>query len=113
VSSNSFVPNLVSPIVSVKNRNGDEIGKGFVIAPWNSFFQQFTQKAAASSVPTSPFTPNTQGNLFFTSGTPVITLTRGSLVLTLTGQKIIPVAVGDSVTWSGATTVNFLGTFSQ
>ena len=100
----TFVPNLVSALV-------DKMGR--VIPPWNSFFQQFTQLASAASQPTSPFTSNTQGSLFFTTGTPVITLTRGPLVLTLTGQKIIPVGSGDTVTWTGATTVNFLGTFSQ
>lgn len=98
------VPNLLSSIV-------DKMGK--VIPPWNSFFQQFTAPAKDAEIPTSPYTPNTQGNLIFTSGTPTITLSRGSLNLTLTGQKIIPIAVGDSVTWSGATTVHFLRTFSQ
>ncbi len=99
------VPNLLAPITNALNK---------VIPPWNSFFQQFTATAFASETPTSsPYEPNTQGNMFFTSGTPTITLTRGPLVLTLTGQKIIPVAVGDIVTWSGATTVHFLRTFSQ
>ncbi len=89
----------------------DKMGR--VVPPWNSFFQQFTQQAAAASVPTSPFTSNTQGNLIFSTGAPAITLTRGTLVLTLTGQVIIPVSIGDVVTWVGVTTVNFLGTFSK
>lgn len=90
----------------------DKMGR--IIPPWNSFFQQFTQNASAASIPpASPFTSNTQGNLIFTTGAPAITLERGPLVLTLTGQKIIPVSVGDTVTWVGAATVHFLGMFSQ
>ena len=100
----TFVPNMVSRLV-------DKMGR--VVPPWNSFFQQFTQKAAIAFAPTSPFTSNTQGNLIFSTGAPAITLTRGALVLTLTGQVIIPVSIGDVVTWVGATTVNFLGTFSK
>ena len=100
----SFVPNLLAPLV-------DKLGK--VIPPWNSFFQQFTANAEMASIAVSPFNPNTQGSLFFTSGNPVITLTRGNLSIVLTGQKIIPMAVGDIVTWSGATTVQFLRTFSK
>jgi hypothetical protein len=100
----SFVPNLGAALVDASRK---------IIPPWNSFFQQFTQNAEAASIPVSPFTPNTQGSLIFTTGTPTITLTRGILVLTLTGQKIIPIAVGDTVTWSGATTVHFLRTFSK
>lgn len=100
----SFVPNLQAALV-------DKLGK--IIPPWNSFFQQFTSLAEAASVPISPFEPNTQGNLFFTSGTPGIILTRGNLNIILTGEKIVPVAVGDTVTWSGATVVYFLRTFSK
>jgi len=100
----SVVPNLLAALV-------DKMGK--VVPPWNSFFQQFTAPAKAAETPISPYTPNTQGSIFFITGTPAITLTRGSLVLTLTGQKIIPIAVGDTITWSGATTVHFLRAFSQ
>ena len=99
------VPNLKAALTDRLNK---------IIPPWNSFFQQFTAPAKDAEIPTiSPYTPNTQGNLIFTSGTPAITLTRGELDLILTGQKIIPIAVGDTVTWSGATTVHFLRTFSQ
>ncbi len=100
----SFVPNLLSPLV-------DKLGK--VIPPWNSFFQQFTQKAVDVQIFTSPFTSNTQGFFIFTGVAPSIILTRGITIIDMTGQKLIPVAVGDTLVWTGSPTVQFLGTFSK
>lgn len=98
------LPNMQAAIARVKG------GMAFIIPPWNSFFQQFVQPApAVASVTTSPFTANANGTVIFTGGAPVITLTRGTDNIVLTGQRIIPISVGDTVTWVGATTVQFLG----
>jgi len=98
------VPNMQAAIARVKG------GVAFIIPPWNSFFQQFVQPApAVASVTTSPFTANANGTVIFTGGAPVITLTRGTNNIVLTGQRIIPISVGDTVSWVGATTVQFLG----
>jgi len=97
------VPNLKAALTDAMNK---------VIPPWNSFFQQFTAPAKAAETPTSPYTPNTQGSLIFITAPASITLARGQLSISLTGQKIVPVAVGDTVTWSGGS-AQFLRTFSQ
>lgn len=98
------LPNMQAAIARVKG------GMAFIIPPWNSFFQQFVQPApAVASVTTSPFTANANGTVIFTGGAPVITLTRGTDNIVLTGQRIIHISVGDTVTWVGATTVQFLG----
>lgn len=95
------VPNLNSPLV-------DKLGK--LLSPWNSFFQQLVQPApAVAGVATSPFTANANGTVIFTGGAPVITLARGTISIVLTGQRIIPISIGDTVSWVGATTVQFLG----
>jgi len=95
------VPNMQAPLVD-KDRK--------VLSPWNSFFQQLVQPApVVAAVATSPFTANANGTVIFTGGAPVITLTRGTDNITLTGQRIIPISIGDTITWIGATTVQFLG----
>lgn len=96
-----------SAIVTVKNAQGAVIGSGYVIPPWNSFFQQFTQDAPAVADASSPYTPNAKGALILT-GAGAITLTRGSVNITLTGQRIIPMSIGDTVAWTGGTG-QFLG----
>lgn len=103
------VPNLTSALGKVtKDAKGNLFA--YLIPPWNSFFQQFVQPApAVASVGTSPFTANANGTVIFSDGTPVITLIRGTINIVLTGQRIIPISVGDTVTWSGATSVQFLG----
>lgn len=95
------VPNLTSPLV-------DKLGK--LIPPWNSWFQQLTQKApAVQSVTANPFTANANGNLIIIGATTII-LTRGQTSINLTGQKIIPISISDTVTWTGVpTSVQFLG----
>jgi len=101
--SSTFLPNMLAPLVDVKT--------GKVIPPWNTFLQQLVQAApAVQDISTSsPFTANVAGVVIFTGGTPVITLTRGTVNITLTGQRIIPIAVGDTLTWASAITVQFLG----
>lgn len=98
------LPNMMAPLVQVKN------GFGYLIKPWNTFFQQFVEKApTVLAVTTSPYTANLNGTVIFTSGTPTITLTRGTDNIDLTGERVIPISVGDTVSWVGATTVQFLG----
>jgi hypothetical protein len=104
-----LVANLQSPLVTVKDSKGNVIGTGTIIPPWNSFFQQFTQAApAVSTVSQNPFTANTKGALII-SGAATITLTRGSVSIDLSGQKIIPISIGDTVSWTGNATAQFLG----
>lgn len=98
------VYNMLAPLVKIKD------GFGYLVSPWNSLFQQFTQPApAVETVPTSPFTPNSNGTVIFTGGAPAITFTRGTVSIILTGQRVIPLSVGDTISWTGATTVQFLG----
>jgi hypothetical protein len=111
MSNNSpQLPNMMAALVEVKDRAGNFIGRGFLIKPWNTFFQQFVQQAPiVSTISGTSFTANINGTVIFTGGAPVITLTRGTDNIVLTGQRIVPVSVGDTVSWVGATTVQFLG----
>ena len=95
------VPNIQSPIVDTKT--------GKLLAPWIQFFQQFVQKAAAvvDVSTSSPYQANQNGTLILT-GAGAITLTRGQVNIDLTGQRIIPISVGDTVIWSGGI-AQFLG----
>ena len=104
------VPNQQSAIANVKGPNGKVIGQAFLIPPWNSWFQQFSQKApAVADVATpSPFTANANGTLILTAAT-TIALTRGTVTIDLTGQRIIPISIGDSISWTGPATLQFLG----
>ena len=104
------VLNQQAPLVSVRDTSGKEIGKGYIIAPWNSFFQQTTQKApAVSDVTKNPFTANANGTVIIIGAT-TIHLTRGKTIITLTGQEIIPISISDTISWTGnPTSVQFLG----
>lgn len=93
--------NQNSPLVDIKT--------GKVVPPWNSFFQQFTQKApAVQNVTKNPYTPNAKGTVII-KGATTITLTRGIVAVVLTGQEIIPMGIGDTLTWTGVpTSIQFL-----
>jgi hypothetical protein len=98
---------MTSPLI---NLSSPLVGKdGRVIPPWNSFFQQFTQKAPAVVDVTlpSPFIPNAVGHVIII-GAATITLTRGTVNIILTGQVIIPMGIGDILSWTGSPTVQFL-----
>ena len=98
------VPNLRAPIASVKS------GLAYLIPPWNSFFQQFVEPApSVAGVATSPFTANAKGTVIFSGVAPSIILTRGQDDIDITGERIIPISIGDTLTWTGAPTVQFLG----
>ena len=98
------VLNQKSPLVQIKG------GFGYLIPPWNMFFQQMVQAApAAADVTTSPFQANSNGTVIV-DGATTTTLTRGTTVIALgAGQKIIPIRIGDIVSWTGPATVQFLG----
>lgn len=100
------VPNLNAAIAVIKE------GKAYLISPWIQFFQQFVQNAPAvqdvSTIPGSPFTANQNGRLILT-GAATVNLIRGTVTINLNGERIIPISIGDTVTWTGAATAQFLG----
>lgn len=104
------VLNQKSPLVSVKDASGKEIGKGFIIPPWNSFFQQTTQKAPAiTNVTQNPFTANANGTVII-KGAASVHLTRGKITIDVSAAIIIPISISDTITWTGVpTSVQFLG----
>ena len=103
------VPNQNAAIAEVK-KNARGALMAYLIPPWNSFFQQLVQPAPAVADITlpSPFTANANGNVIII-GAATITLTRGSVSIDVSGEIIIPISIGDTVSWTGAPTVQFLG----
>ena len=107
------VPNTQAPVAAT----ADGKIKVYLITPWTQFFQQFVQKAAAAVavIPTgSPFsyTPNQNGNVYVNGGTVSnISIIRGIDILDVTGQKIVPLGIGDTIkiTYTVAPTIKFLG----
>lgn len=101
---------MTQPVPNLRSRLVDKFG--YLIPPWNSFFQQLVQPApavASVGVSSTPFTANANGTLII-KGATTITLTRGTVSISLTGQIIIPIAVSDTVSWTGTpTSVQFLG----
>lgn len=112
------LPNINAPLARVEiSVNGRKIsGEAFLVPPWNNYLQQFAQNAPAVmgiELTGSPFsiTPNALGTLIITGGTiSNITLTRGNVYINLTGEKIIPIRLTDTVTitYSVLPTVQFL-----
>lgn len=95
----------------VFNQNSPLVDKdtGKVARPWNSFFQQFTQKApAVVAITDNPYTPNALGKVII-KGATTITLTRGTVNISLTGQVIIPMGIGDTLSYTGPATLQWLG----
>lgn len=98
---------MTNPVFNLNSPLVDKLGK--ILQPWNSFFQQFTQKApAVQNITANPYTPNARGNVIIT-GAATITLTRGTVNINLNGQRIIPMGIGDTLSWTGGATVQFLG----
>ena len=99
------VPNLQSPIVDKDT--------GYIINPWNIWFQQFSEppnKTLNVIVKPSPFSykANRIGNVVINGGTvSLIQLIRGTTILNLftdtiggsgsTGIRLVPVSIGDIV----------------
>jgi len=95
------VPNTNSPLV-------DKNGK--IINPWNIWFQQFSQQApkvVTINVATSPYKANNFGTVII-SGT-VVKLTRGLVTITFgtVANLMMPVSIGDIVSWTTASSVQF------
>lgn len=102
MSNTRPVISILSPLV--------DIATGKITGPWVQFFQQFVQKAPIIiDVSTqSPYTANQLGTVIITGGT-TITLKRGGITIALAnGQAIIPISIGDTVSWASGT-VKFLG----
>lgn len=99
------VPNIQSALAETP----DGKIKVFLRNPWSQWFQQFVQKSpAAIDVTENPYTPNATGTLIIT-GTGIV-FTRGDVSIPLTAsQNIIPMNIGDTVSWSTASSVKFLG----
>jgi len=104
------LPNINSPLVVLKDKAGNVIASGTLVAPWNTWFQQFSRQASAVQdfSSTNPLTVNNNGTVILTGAT-TVSLTRGTTVINLTGERIIPVSIGDTVAWTGPATVQFLG----
>lgn len=109
------VLNLTSPIAEVRQSPSGKL-VAYLISPWNSFFQQLVQAPPAVAnvdlVSGANFTPNTNGTLIITGGViSNISLMRGAITIDLTGEKIIPLSINDtvSITYSVAPTLQFLG----
>lgn len=102
------VLNTQSPLGEVKKDTSGNL-KVYLISPWLQFFQQFVQKApAVIDVTENPYTPNATGTLIIT-GTGIV-LTRGDISISLAAaQNIIPMNIGDTVSWVSASSVKFLG----
>ncbi len=106
------LPNQISPFVS-------KVGK--ILAPWVQYLQQFTQappNMVDVIVTPDPFfyTSKEPGNVSITGGTVSgVTLLRGQLSIDVTGQKLIPVAIQDTiiVSYSVAPTMKFLANYGQ
>lgn len=95
------LPNMNAPLVN-------RIGR--IIPPWNSWFQQFTKEApeVVDFSTTNPLTVNANGTVILTTAT-TVSLIRGDVTIDLTGERIIPVSIGDTIVWTGPATVQFLG----
>ena len=105
------LPNMTAPLVN-------KLGK--IIPPWNSWFQQFAQAAAAVVsvlVGTSPFsyTANNTGQVIISGGTVSnIAFVRGAITINLftstASPRAVLVSIGDTVviTYSVLPTVQFV-----
>lgn len=106
------LPSTLAPFVSKLGR---------LVEPFVSYLQQFTiapSNVVAVTVGISPYSYEAKepGNLFITSGTiSDIRLTRGAINLDFTGQKLVPVAINDTVTitYTVLPTINFIPSYGQ
>lgn len=95
---------MTLPVVNLKSALVNKAG--FILQPWITFFQQFTQapsRATAVDVSSGSYTAAEPGILFVTGAT-TITLTRGTTTVTTT-DNFVPVAIKDTVTFTGGSPV--------
>jgi len=107
-----LMPNLRSKVVNAA---------GLLLAPWNSFLQQFVQ-APPAALPVvltgSPFEYQAAepGLLTITGGTvSAITYSRGGVTVTFTGMLFVPICLNDivEITYSVAPTVYFFPNYGN
>lgn len=99
---------MTLPIVNLKSALVN--AKGFILQPWITFFQQFTQAPSKATSVTSNNYVAAEPGILAVVGATTVTLTRGSLSVTITDQLIL-VAIKDTVSWTGAPTVTFFPSF--
>lgn len=99
---------MTLPVPNLQSRLVDKFG--YLVPPWNTWFSQFSRQApeVVDFSTTNPLTANANGAVIIT-GAATVSLTRGTITINLTGERIIPVAIGDTVAWTGGATVQFLG----
>jgi hypothetical protein len=106
------LPNLRSKVVNAL---------GILVAPWNSFLQQFVQ-APPNALPVtltgSPFEYQAAepGLLTIVGGTvSIINYSRGSVTVNVTGSRFVPVCLNDivEITYSVAPTVYFFPNYGN
>lgn len=107
------LPNLLAPFVKDNK----------LIAPWNSYLQQFTQAPPdimGLTIGVSPFTYEVKepGTIFISGGTlTAVSFIRGITTLALgTAARIIPVAIDDTVIITYAvvpTSISFVPAYGQ
>ena len=98
------VPNTQSAVAAT----ADGKIKVFLITPWTQFFQQFVQKAPAPidvSSSAQPYQANQRGKIIMNwpAGTPTVNFYREAphpIIINLSGVRIIPIAIGDTLTWT-------------
>ena len=89
------VPNRYAPFVDQLKR---------IVSPWSDYLQQFTQAPPTMlelDVGASPYAYQAKepGLVAVIGGTvSAITLTRGSDTINVTGQRLVPVSIQDTVT---------------
>lgn len=109
-------------MIPLPNQLSKLVGRfGGILPPWNFFLQQFVQappKFMDIIVDTSPFSYQSRepGFVYVTGGTVSdIELMRGTDLINITGTKLIPVAISDTVivTYSVLPTIKFLANYGQ
>ena len=103
------VVNLSSPLVGPG---------GLVKDPWTAFFRQFTQAPSGAMsliLGASPFGYRAKepGQISVAGGVSGLTLIRGTVSIDVTGLKLVPVQINDTliISYGGATTATFLPNF--
>lgn len=123
------VPNQQAAIAEIRKNSAGKL-LAYLIPPWNSWFQQFSQPGPkAINVtgvgPSTTFTANSLGTLFIRNAyvsnpadpLTFIRLTRGNTQIYIPGTSaIIPISIGDTAMWfttfpgpPNDTVVQFLG----
>lgn len=119
-----FIPNMLAPFgqgsVTINGRSYKF--NTYLIPPWNSFFQQFTQAPPPMlgiNIGASPFTYEAKevGNVLISGGTLTdVALIRGNDTVSIGPVRLVPVGVRDLVRISYSvipTTIKFVPTYGN